>query len=222
VLSTTSSNKPQAPCIGSQDEGADALLDVARPRFALGRRAVGRCALRSAQRWTDAETLLLRFEAATGELGTWFQLRRAVQPWRSASAIAAYESSLTHNPNARNTRLNLAVLYARNGDESAALQLYDELLRAHPRYTPALLNRALVHERAGRASAEIADLELALRVAGDGADIRARLARLLLREGQNDRAQLAVDAVAESPSDPGCGCCWPGRLRGRRGSAVKG
>ncbi len=153
----------------------------------------------------EAESLLRRHLKARPENSeAWFQLGRVLSERDDFDgAINAYRASLARNPDARNTRLNLAVLHARNGNEREALLLYGQILKAHPRYTPALLNRARLHERAGRDAEAVADLEVAMRVAPADSGIRDRLATLLLRRGETDRARVLLsDAIAETPGNP--------------------
>jgi len=153
----------------------------------------------------EAETLLRRsLKSRPDSSEAWFQLGRVLSERSDVSgAIKAYRASLERNPGARNTQLNLAVLFARSGNESEALKLYGQILAAHPRYTPALLNRARLHERAGRDVLAVADLEAAMLLAPADSGIRDRLARLLLQQGETDRARVLLsDAVAEQPGDP--------------------
>lgn len=157
------------------------------------------------EQWADAEAQLHRYLRVRPQSSeAWFQLGRVLsERGDSGRAIDAYRSSLARKPDARNTRLNLAVLLARSGRQPEALALYDQLLESYPRYTPALINRARLHERSGRVSEALADLEAAARAAPEDSEVRERFAQLLLRQGQTDRARaLLSEAVAASPADP--------------------
>jgi tetratricopeptide (TPR) repeat protein len=187
-------------------DGAAALLDLllARPAPSPDVLLVAaRTALRL-ERWPQSEQLLLRSLASRpGQSEAWFLLGRVrTEQGNLAGAIEAYRTNIVRNPAARNARLNLAVLYARGGQEREALALYGEILKTHPRYTPALLNRARLHERAGRGALAAADLEAALRAAPGDGEVRDRLARLLLDQGRTDRArELLTEAIAVKPAD---------------------
>lgn len=187
--------------------GSKALLDLllARPTPSPDvLLAAARTAARL-ERWVEAAALARRSVAARPRSSeAWFVLGRALSELGDLpAAIDAYRASLERNPEARNTRLNLAVLYGRANRDDEARALYGELLRAHPRYAPALTNRALLHERAGHLDAAVADYEAAMAAAPDDADSPRRLARLLLRSGQAERArELLAEAIDRAPANP--------------------
>jgi tetratricopeptide (TPR) repeat protein len=112
-------------------------------------------------------------------------------------AIAAYEAVVQGATPLAQSAVNVGVLRATVGQESAAQEAFDQALRLHPACLTAYINLGVLHARAGRLAEARQCYEKALEIDPFGQSARLRVANLLVREGRVEEALEAYERLAE-------------------------
>ncbi len=123
-------------------------------------------------------------------------------PEANERAAERFENAVELDPGLWEAWYNLGVIYAREGDDGAALDSFEAALERNSDYTPARLARAEAARKIGRVSQARKDYE-AILARDDDVATRLRLASLLRESGDLDGCLKAVRAaLRKSGSDP--------------------
>jgi tetratricopeptide (TPR) repeat protein len=119
---------------------------------------------------------------------------------RDQEAIAAFERSLSHDPDRLDTHMKLANALARNRRLTEALSHFDRILEELPENSNALMRRATILINLRRPQQALADFERAVAAAPEDAAIRLRFAEALEFLGRtsqaNEQRKMAADLAS--------------------------
>lgn len=121
------------------------------------------------------------------------QLNDAIEVYNNATG--AYEKS--------DAAADVGMKYALLGNYRGAIPYYEEVLKGDPVHLVALMNLASMYEEVGGISKALEYQEILYENYSDIAEINRDYIRLLLADGQFDRAQEVVDALSVSEQAEG-------------------